>query len=293
MVMRVELSDGRRLEVLVAGPENGTPLVLHYGTPSAAVSFPPMIDAAAKLGLRAVIYSRPGYGDSTERPGRTVADAAADTAAVLDSLGAGEFVTLGWSGGGPHALACVALLPGRCLAAASVAGVAPHDATGLDWSAGMGSDNVEEFGAAAAGIDALTPYLQAQAAGLANVHGPEVADVLGGLVSDVDRSQLTGEFAEFIASTFRRAVANGIAGWRDDDLAFLRDWGFALDACRPVAIWQGGQDLMVPYSHGQWLVRHIPGAHTRLLPDEGHLSLLVGGIDRIFEDLLALARRST
>jgi pimeloyl-ACP methyl ester carboxylesterase len=284
--MFVDLADGRRLEVMVAGPEDGVPLVYHYGTPSAAVPYPPTIDAAARRGLRTVVYSRPGYGESTAQPGRTVADAAADTAAVLDALGAGRFVTIGKSGGGPHALACAALLPDRCAAAASVAGVAPFPADGLDWLAGMGPENVEEFGAAVEGEEALTRYLRKQAEELATVQGGDVAQAFGDLVSDIDRRALTGEFAEFTAASFRRSVLHGVAGWRDDDLAFVRDWGFRPGDGTPVAIWQGGQDRMVPYAHGEWLAAHVPGARVHLLPDEGHMSLLIQVFDEVLADLL-------
>ncbi|HET6213032.1 MAG TPA: alpha/beta hydrolase, partial [Micromonosporaceae bacterium] len=222
-------------------------------------------------------------------PGRTVADAAADTRAVLDAYGHDRFVTLGWSGGGPHALACAALLPDRCAAAATLAGVAPYPADGLDWLAGMGPENVVEFGAATDGGAALTTYLEAEAAGLVGVTGDEVAQALGGLVSDVDTASLTGEFAAVVAEMFRRAVSTGIAGWRDDDLAFVRPWGFELAGLGvPVAIWQGGQDRMVPYAHGTWLAGRIPGARAHLYPDEGHLSL-VGQLGRILDDLLDLA----
>jgi pimeloyl-ACP methyl ester carboxylesterase len=140
--------DGRRLEVLAAGPEDGLPLLFHNGTPGGLVAVPGMVAEAAARGLRTVMYARPGYGESTGQPGRRVAAAAADAVAVLDGLGARQFVTVGWSGGGPHALACAALLPGRCLAAASLAGVAPAQAEGLDWVAGMGPENVTEFSAA-------------------------------------------------------------------------------------------------------------------------------------------------
>ena len=126
--MFINLPDGRHLEVLVEGPADGLPVVCHYGTPSGAVPYQALFDAAARHGLRAVVCSRPGYGDSTPRPGRSVADVAGDVAAVLDALGADRFVTYGTSGGGPHALACAALLPDRCAAAASVAGVAPFRA---------------------------------------------------------------------------------------------------------------------------------------------------------------------
>jgi pimeloyl-ACP methyl ester carboxylesterase len=288
--MFVDMADGRRIEVLVAGPEDGTPLVYHYGTPSAAVPYPPMIEAAARRGLRTVVFSRPGYGESTAQPGRSVADVAADTAAVLDALGARRFVTVGTSGGGPHALACAALLPERCTAAASIAGVAPFGAAGLDWLAGMGRENIEEFGAAVEGPDELTRYLEDQAKILATVRATDIVEAFGDLVSDVDKRALTGDFAEFVAATFRRAVLHGIEGWRDDDLAFVRDWRFRPGDGAPVAIWQGGQDRMVPYAHGEWLAEHVPGARVHLLLDEGHLSVLIRVFGDVLDDLLDLAR---
>jgi pimeloyl-ACP methyl ester carboxylesterase len=220
-----------------------------------------------------------------------VADAVADVQAILGELDADEFVTIGWSGGGPHALACAASLPDRCAAAVSLAGVAPYAAAGLDWMAGMGPENIEEFNLALEGEAALTPWLEREAKVLGQVKGPDVAGALGGLVSDIDKAALTGEFAEFIASVFRRAVSSGIAGWRDDDLAFTRDWGFDLAQIeRPVAVWQGEQDRMVPFTHGQWLAEHIPNARVRLYRDEGHLSLAVKALDRIIDDLVAIAR---
>jgi pimeloyl-ACP methyl ester carboxylesterase len=273
------------LEVAVAGPPAGLPLVVHHGTPGAAIPFPPMVAAAARHGMRTVHYSRPGYGGSSPDPGRTVADAAADTAAVLDALGVDQFVTLGYSGGGPHALACAAGLAERCQATACVAGVAPYQAAGLDWAAGMGAENIEEFGAATAGSGALHAYLLAELPALAHVEGAQLAAALGDLVSPVDRGQLTGEFADFLAGSFRHAVSQGIEGWHDDDLAFVRDWGFPLAQAARVTVWQGDQDRMVPFAHGEWLAARIPGARAQLRTGDGHLSLLVGSIDEIIDDL--------
>jgi pimeloyl-ACP methyl ester carboxylesterase len=124
---------------------------------------------------------------------------------------------------------------------------------------------------------------------LETVRGADLAAALGGLVSDIDKRALTGEFADTLAESFRRAVSNGIAGWRDDDLAFSKTWGFDLHTIRrPVAVWQGGQDRMVPFSHGQWLAAHIPTARVHLYPDEGHLSLGVAALDRIVAELAEL-----
>ena len=286
----VTTPDGRSLEVLVVGSPDGRPLVFHGGTPVAAVPFPPLIDAAAHRDLQVITYSRPGYATSDPQPGRSVADAAADVAAILDVLGHEHFVTVGWSGGGPHALACGALLPERCLGVATIAGVASYPADGLDWLAGQGEENIDEFSTAIQGEAALTAWLNDAAEDMAHVMADDVVAVLGDLVSDVDKASLTGDFAEWCAGSFRKAVSTGIAGWRDDDLAFLKPWGFALDdITRPVAVWQGGQDRMVPFAHGEWLAGHIGAARSHLLPDEGHLSISVGRLPEIITELIEVA----
>ena len=285
----VMTDDARRLEVLVQGPSDGFPLVYHSGTPSAAAPYEALAEAAGSQGLRTVTYSRPGYGESTEQPGRCVADVTGDVSAVLAALGLEQFVTLGWSGGGPHALACAALMPEACKAAVTLAGAAPRDAPGLDWLDGMGEENVAEFGAAEAGHEALSEYLARESEAFRAVSGVEVAAALGNLVSDVDRRALTGDLAEYVAESLRRAVLHGIGGWRDDDLALVRPWGFALDAMAvPVVVWQGGEDRMVPCAHGRWLAQHVSGARDRVYDDEGHVSL-VAQLPRILEDLTQVA----
>ncbi|MGH3166448.1 MAG: alpha/beta fold hydrolase [Trebonia sp.] len=286
----VSLPDGRDIEVLMIGAEGGLPLVIHEGTPGGLVVYPPTAEAALKRGLRVIKTARPGYEGSTPRPGRTVGDVAEDIAAVLDDLGVQKFITYGVSGGGPHALACAANLPGRCLAAASVAGVAPYGAEGLDFLAGMGPENVEEFGKALDGSEPLTKYLEAEGAAFGSVTPDDIIAAFGGLVSDADKSVLTGEYAANLAASLRAALSNGIVGWHDDDIAFTRDWGFDLaQLAAPVAIWQGDQDRMVPFAHGQWLAAHIPGARVHLMPGEGHLSLTLAAIGDILGDLLDLA----
>jgi len=283
----VELPGGRTLEYLLEGEADRPALVLHHGTPGGATRCAPMNEAALRLGFRVLTPGRPGYGGSTPHPGRRVADVAADTAAMLDSLGITDFVTLGWSGGGPHALACAALLPGRCRAAASLAGVAPYTATadGLDWLAGMGEDNQVEFGAALDGPAKLTEFMTAAAPEFAKVTAANVAEAFGDLISEVDKKALAGPMAEFLAESARYSVSTGVAGWRDDDIAFTRPWGFDLASITvPVSIWQGDQDRMVPLAHGRWLAAHIPAAEVHLRPGEGHISL-VDDIDAILATL--------
>lgn len=284
----VDVAGGRSVQVLAAGPDDGLPLVFHTGTPAGLVHCPPVARAAAEAGLRCVMYSRPGYGGSDPQPGRPVSAAAADVAAILDLLGADEFVTAGWSGGGPHALACAALLPGRCLAVATIASVAPFSAAGLDWLDGMAQENITEFAAAERGGEELTAMLTEAAATFANVTGTDIIEAFGGLVTAPDKAALTGEFADLLARQTRAAVATGIAGWRDDDLAFVADWGFApADITVPVAVWHGDQDAMVPIAHGRWLAASIGGARARLLDGEGHLSLVARHMDAICAGLAA------
>jgi pimeloyl-ACP methyl ester carboxylesterase len=286
----VELADGRTLAALVAGPASGRTLLFHTGTPSGLVDAAPLFDIAAAHGFRCVMYARPGYGSSSPRHGRLVADAADDVASVLDVVGADRFVTAGWSGGGPHALATAALLGDRCAAAASIAGVAPYEATGLDWFAGMAQENVAEFGAAASSEDALTALLAKELTERPDIAATEIADALGGLVTAADHAALTGWFADYLAESMPAALTTGIAGWRDDDLAFVRGWGFSLDQiAMPLAVWHGDQDAMVPFAHGEWLARHIPGARAHLLPGEGHLTLVSARFDEILRDLAEMS----
>jgi pimeloyl-ACP methyl ester carboxylesterase len=288
----VESGVGRRLEVEVDGPPDGLLLISHTGTPSGGRLYAPHVQAGAERGIRHAVYSRPGYGGSDRHESRTVADCAGDVAAIADALGARELLIVGGSGGGPHALACAALLPERVLAAASVAGVAPYDARGLDWTDGMGEENIEEFGAACAGAQQLAAYLERETAEMLGATGPQLQAALGDLLSDVDASVLSGDYAEWLAQSVNAGLAPGIWGWFDDDLAFLKDWGFDLDAIeRPVSIWQGGEDRFVPAAHGQWLAAHVPGASAKLLPEHGHLSLWLGAYAEILDDLLAAVGR--
>ena len=168
----VALDDGRVLQAFVAGPDDGTLVIAHHGTPSAGGIFAPEAEEAAARGLRLAAYSRPGYGASSRHEGRSVADCATDAAAVADHLGADRFFTTGASGGGPHALACAALLPDRVLACATIAGVAPYDSEGLDFLEGMAEENHVEFGAALEGPEALRACLEPWVVGLRSVTGP-------------------------------------------------------------------------------------------------------------------------
>src|ERR1700745_3959728 len=209
---QIQLPDGRRLDMQVSGPADGLPLVFHHGTPGAATPIRELERATHARGLRLVTTSRPGYGGSTRQPGRTVADVAADNAAVLAAIGAERCLIAGWSGGGPHALACGARL-GAAAAVLVIAGVAPYGVAALDWMAGMGEENVVEFSAALRGEDQLRPYLTGEREQLKDVTAADVVTSLETLLPDVDRAVLTSEFGEDMAANFREGVRTGVEGW--------------------------------------------------------------------------------
>jgi len=287
---RVELADGRRIDVRLSGPDDGFPLVFHHGTPGAGTPIRAIERAAHARGLRLVATSRPGYGRSTRHEGRQVVDVVRDTEAVLHALGAERCLVAGWSGGGPHALACAARLPGVA-AALVIAGVAPADSEGLEWLAGMGQGNIDEFGAATTGPGALSAFLAAERDRLAAVSAEDIVASLDSLLPDVDRIVLTDEFAEDLAASFREGLLDGVDGWLDDDLAFVSPWGFDPDEIHvPTSIWQGSEDLMVPFAHGQWLSFRVPAATAHLVEGEGHLSVALGAIDTMLDELIRMAR---
>ena len=282
------LDDGRQLHYEVAGTiEPGGPaLVFHHGTPGSGLIWDGLAAPAARHGWPVVMSTRPGYGSSSRNAGRSVASAAADTEAVLDALGVGRFVTTGWSGGGPHTLACAVLLAPRCAAVATIAGVAPYDAEGLDWTAGMGPENVAEFEALSAGDPELESRMAAEMKELASIPDSQLADALGGLISPPDRASLEGGFASFVGAWFRRSATGADGGYWDDNVAFLRDWGVALDALSvPVSVWWADQDLMVPPTHGAWLASHLPGATGFYREGEGHISLMERYVGDIVDQL--------
>jgi pimeloyl-ACP methyl ester carboxylesterase len=285
---QLRLADGRALDVYVSGPDDGMPLVFHHGTPGSGLPDSRALERAVHArGLRYVSASRAGYGRSDRHAGRRVVDVVADTAEVLASLGAAEAYVAGHSGGGPHALACAARLPG-VRSALVIAGVGPADADDLEFLTGMGEENLIEFGHAAGGEGELRPYLEAQRADLADATPEAIIASLGTILPEIDRAALGAELGEDLAEGMAEGLRDGVDGWLDDDLAFLAPWGFALDEIGiPTSIWQGDVDLMVPFSHGRWLAERIPGVDARLLAGEGHLSIAVGLIDPMLDALLA------
>ncbi len=289
-VERMQLPDGRVFEYSAAGDPGRELLVFCVGTPSAVVDFPYVAEAAAARGLRSVICSRPGYGGSTRNEGRTVADAAADTAALADHLGADRFLVAGWSGGGSTALACAALFPDRARAAVTMAGTAPPVEAGEVWTAWFQPAQVDEIRALTTKPPAeLAPEYEQAAKGFATLTGEHLT--LSENQSAADKAALieVPEVAEWLAQSIKSAVSSGIWGWLDDDLAWAKSWGFEMADIRvPVIVRHGDEDGFVSIEQGRWLAAHIPGARLDEMPSGGHTTAGVP-IGPVISDLLDVA----
>jgi len=271
----VPTPDGRLLTAAVFGPHDGHPVLWLHGTPGSRLLSVPDLGLLSRAGVRLVTYDRPGYGASTRRPGRSVGDVVGDVRTLADALALQRFAVAGWSGGGPHALAVAALMGDRVTRCAALSSVAPLDAPGLDWFAGMSPGNVEEFDAALSGEATLEPMLAPVATAVADDVYAFIAALRADL-PDVDRAALDEPAIDtLLATALAEALRPGAAGWVDDDLAFCRAWGFDVATTRvPVGIWHGTEDTLVPVAHAGWLTQAIPGSQGHLAMGTGHIGVL-------------------
>ncbi|MEU3777793.1 alpha/beta hydrolase [Streptomyces sp. NPDC032472] len=272
-LITVTARGGRRLLAQDWGAPNGLPVLLHHGTPGSRLGTALRDVPERHPQFRFFAYDRPGYGGSDRAPGRRVCDAAADAAAVADALGVGAFATVGRSGGGPHALACAALLPDRVTAAASLVGLAPGDAAGLDWYAGMTPYNVEHFGLAARDPAALERRLVPQAEAVRRDPGRLLADLRADL-AEADLPVLADDrVRQVVLDNLREGLRTSADGWLDDCLALCRPWGFRPGAIAcPVMLWHGAEDAFSPVGHFHWLAARLAHGTAVLQPGAGHFA---------------------
>jgi pimeloyl-ACP methyl ester carboxylesterase len=258
----LRLQDGRVLRVHDSAggrAADAFTLLWHHGSPQTGAPLEPLLAAAAERGIRLLSYGRPSYGGSSPRPGRDVASAASDVAQLADALGIARFAVMGASGGGPHALACAALLPARVSGVACLGSPAPFDADGIDWFGGMASDGA--LRAAVAGRPARERH-------------EETAEFDPESFTERDHAALAGAWSSLSADV-ALASAAGADGLIDDDLAFVAPWGFDVaDITAPVLVVHGGQDRVIPPAHGDWLLRRCRHAELWFRPDDGHISIL-------------------
>lgn len=279
----VPLGDGRQLEYSLHGEPGSRAVLFLNGTPFGVSSVPPVLRRAAERHGWAVLgISRPGYGESTPKPGRTVADVAVDVREVADRLGVESVVPLGFSGGGPHAVAVATLLGERCPALVLAAPLAPIDAAGLEFFDGMADLVRSAFDLARSAPEQGRSMLEAMRAST-----PHPAGAFAEMLTKEELERL-GEGAEReVDEMLRRAFAHGVDGMADDYIAFTRPWGVdpARVAC-PTLIVHGDADTNVPLSHGSWLASRIPDARLDVLPGGVHLDVwprLPGALEWVAE----------
>ena len=284
---QIKLADGRNFEYEDNGVKSDQAILFLHGTPGADKTWSQWLPQVTDC--LAIAASRAGYGKSDRHKGRTVADDLADQQALLDHFHIKEFVSIGWSGGGPHSINMTR--DPRSRGAITLAGVGEWGHADLDFLADMGPENEEEFGEALKGEAAIQAWMSANAPSLKTITGPDLISALGGLIGEADKAALTPDRAEDAAKSFRHALVDSFDGWADDDLAFVQKFGFDLGAInKPVLVWQGDDDFMVPKAHGEWLAKHIPTAKLNFVPGHGHISLTTAYRPEIIKQAMELLK---
>ncbi len=268
---QVEAPDGRTLRVEATG-DGERVVVAHLGTPNGGVLYDPWVEDAARRGLTLVTYDRPGYGGSSRKHGRSVADCTEDVRAISRAFGFERCAVWGFSGGGPHALACAALLTDLVGAAAVIGSLAPAQAPGLDYLDGMVGENRADIELFRSDRELWERRGRSDREELLAMSAADFAEAWSEGVSPGDGALLHTEFGAWLHRAAVAGLAPSADGWLDDAVAFNTAWGFdPATIAVPVKVWHGIDDRFVPVGHGRWLAGTIPGSEAEVRDGDGHL----------------------
>jgi pimeloyl-ACP methyl ester carboxylesterase len=223
------------------------------------------------MGVRLVAPERPGMGRSDYQPRRRLLDWPADVEQLADALGFATFGVLGYSGGGPYALACGYRIPHRLSSAGVLAGLGPVSEPGA--LAGMNASNVLIFR-----LSRYVPWLLSLIYRLNNrVDGVELMEAAMRQLPEVDRAVMRDRSVlEAMARDYKEAFKHGYGGVLLEGALLAKDWGFNLaDIAMPVGLWHGEKDTNVPVRMGRYQASMIPTCHATFYPDEGHISIMI------------------
>ena len=194
------MPDGRVLRGLLRGSDTDDLVLFCHGTPFPSVPYDLFFNESEARGLGFLTWARPGYGESTPQPGRSVRSFADDAHVILDAVGAKRVIAMGWSGGGPHALSLGAKASEFCRVVVTIGSVAPYGEGELDWVEGMGPENIREFSLAQEGGPTFEAFLRKEAVGMHDLTAPSLQESIAGLLSPVDVDALSEEgMAEMLA----------------------------------------------------------------------------------------------
>lgn len=281
----VRLGDGRTLGFDDVGARHGVPVLYFHGFGSSRIIRHPDDSIAERLGIRLIAVDRPGIGGSSGWPGRTMLDWPADVVALADALGLERFAVLGWSGGGPYALACAWALPHRVVAAGVISSPAPLVGAGSTEYLTRGHRAAARAAGAAPWMVRLAMWRWARQ----QQRDPERhLDEAVAKMIEADRVVIADpRVRAMMLTNAREMYRQGNRGVYDEALIVSREWGFALDAILvPVIIWHGEADPTVPVAMGRFLARQVPASRTRIYPGDGH-QVFVERWEEILSDLIS------
>lgn len=276
----LRLRDGRDLAWRLRGSE-GPVLLRIQGTPGSRIARDPDHATQDRLGVRYLTADRPGYGGSTRKPGRRIADLADDYAQLLDFHGLERVAVTGRSGGGPHALALAAAHPDRVSAVSIIVGAAPLVADEASCLVGI---NAEGYVLAEQGWDALHEFLEVMRTRLLE---EGMAQVLADAPADDVEHMADPGWQRESAADVAEALRQGAEGWTDESLALHADWDFEPSEIRASVVWWHGRgDLNAPFTAAERAVARVPGARLEVLAGEGHFATLAH-TEEILRELLS------